>query len=410
MTEYIIGPFTQLLPMCNLPSKGAIPDNHLEVLTGAAIHIKDGIIKTVDAFERLTKELNYLPVKELETNFIGLPGFIDCHTHICFAGSRARDFAWRIAGKTYLEIAKDGGGIWDTVTSTRAADPKDLLIDLEIRANLLLKRGITTIEVKSGYGLDVENELKMLRVIKKANERLNADLISTCLAAHIVPREFKDRPKEYLQLVINELLPQIRSENLASRIDAFIEEEAYTAENITPYLEAAKNMGMDITLHADQFSPGGSELGIRSGAVSVDHLEASGHNEIEMLAKSDVVSVVLPGASIGLGCDFAPSRAILDAGGTVAIASDWNPGSAPMGDLFTQASIMATFQKMSNAEVFSGLTSRAAKALNLTDRGTIESQKLADIILFEESDYRELLYRQGRLMPKVIVKKGKIIE
>ena len=301
----------QLLPMTGLPAKGPISDDQLSVIKEAGIHIRDGVVVEIAPFERLVKQAQ-IPVKELDAEFVGLPGFIDCHTHICYAGSRARDFAMRIAGKTYLEIAKEGGGIWDTVTSTRQADEDLLLSDLKYRAKLLLARGITTIEVKSGYGLDLEGELKMLRVIQRAQRALKVDLVSTCLAAHIVPKEFKGNVGGYLDMIISELFPFLKSENLTKRIDAFIEDEAYTPENIKPYLDEAQRMGMDITLHADQFSSGGSALGVRYGAVSVDHLEASGPKEIELLGNSDTVAVVLPGASIGLGCNFAPARAILD--------------------------------------------------------------------------------------------------
>ena len=409
MREYIIGPIMQLLPMTGLPAKGPISDDQLSVIKEAGIHIRDGVVVEIAPFERLVKQAQ-IPVKELDAEFVGLPGFIDCHTHICYAGSRARDFAMRIAGKTYLEIAKEGGGIWDTVTSTRQADEDLLLSDLKYRAKLLLARGITTIEVKSGYGLDLEGELKMLRVIQRAQRALKVDLVPTCLAAHIVPKEFKGNVGGYLDMIISELFPILKSENLTKRIDAFIEDEAYTPENIKPYLDEAQRMGMDITLHADQFSSGGSALGVRYGAVSVDHLEASGPKEIELLGNSDTVAVVLPGASIGLGCNFAPARAILDAGGQVAIASDWNPGSAPMGDLLTQASILATFQKLSNAEVLAGITSRAAKALNNDDIGVLSNTKNADLILFEVGDYREILYRQGGLSPKLIIKNGIMVE
>jgi len=409
MSEYIIGPISQLLPMTNLPLKGPISDTQMEIIYDAGIHVREGIIVEIAPYDALTKR-GKLPLKKLESKYVALPGFIDCHTHICFAGSRARDFSMRIAGKTYLEIAKEGGGIWDTVTSTREANVDELLAGLKYRANLLLSKGITTIEVKSGYGLNLDSELKMLRAIKRANEILKVDLLPTCLAAHIVPKEFKGDTNGYLQLIINELIPIIKTENLSNRIDAFVEDEAFTKDNIRPYLDAAQKMSMDITLHADQFSSGGSALGVAYDAVSVDHLEASGPEEIKMLGNSNTVSVVLPGASIGLGCEFAPARAILDAGGQVAIASDWNPGSAPMGDLLVQASILATFQKLSNAEVLAGMTSRAAKALNLRDRGVLNSEKNADIILFEVSDYREILYRQGGLVPNIVIKNGDMVK
>jgi imidazolonepropionase len=402
----LIGPFKQLLPMTGLSIKGAISDDNLLVLEDAGILIDGDKIKSVGKFDELKSAFTTAEIHELKGDHTCLPGLIDAHTHICFGGSRANDYAMRNAGKTYLEIAKAGGGIWDTVTQTRKASQEELVKKTTKLANRHLKNGITTIEVKSGYGLSVDEELKMLRAIQKANSQTAADLISTCLAAHMLPKDYEGSASEYLEEISSTLFPILKEEKLANRIDAFIEESAFTEKHIAPYFEKAKAMGFDITVHADQFSTSGSKVAVEFGAISADHLEASTQTEIDLLANSDVISTALPGASLGLGCNFTPARKILDAGGALAIASDHNPGSAPMGDLLAQAAILGSFQKLSNAEVLAGITFRAAAALNLKDRGQLKEGNLADFILFHSSDYKEILYNQGNFKPCVIFKNG----
>ncbi|MBQ4822564.1 imidazolonepropionase [Aquimarina sp. MMG016] len=412
MKEYkLIGPITQLISLSNTPVKGALKDEDLIIIKDAGILMHREQIHAVGKFSELKDKTEVLDaeIHELKADYVATPGFIDCHTHICFAGSRARDYAMRNSGKTYLEIAKAGGGIWETVTKTREATIEQLIHSTTKRANQLLKNGITTIEVKSGYGLSVEEELKMLRSIKETDLNIEADLIATCLAGHMLPKDYDGNHTKYLTEISEQLFPILKTEGLTNRIDAFIEQSAFTAEHIYPYFHKAKDMGFDITVHADQFSTSGSEVAVNVGAISADHLEASTEREINLLAKSDVVSVALPGASIGLGCAFTPARKILDAGGALAIASDWNPGSAPMGDLLTQACILGTFEKLSNAEIIAGLTSRAAMALNLTDRGTLTSGKLADFNLFQTNDFNEIWYHQGKLTPSHVWKRGDLI-
>jgi imidazolonepropionase len=407
----LIGPISQLLTLDNLPLKGALKDEQLEILENAGILIEGELILEIGNFETLKKKAESLGAKliELEGNHVAVPGFVDCHTHICFAGSRAKDFAMRNSGKTYLEIAAAGGGIWDTVTQTRKLSLEELAEKTSKNANRHFADGVTTIEVKSGYGLSVEKELKMLRAIQIANETTPADLIPTCLAAHMKPRDFAGSNSEYLAEISEQLFPILKAEKLCNRIDAFVEKSAFSPEEIKPYFQKAKDSGFDITVHADQFSPGGSEIAILFGAKSADHLEASTEKEIIQLAKSDVIAVALPGASLGLGCAFTPARKILDQGGALAIASDWNPGSAPMGDLLTQASILATFEKLSTAEVFAGITFRAAATLGLEDRGRIKAGLLADFCLFPTSNYQEILYQQGTMKPVQVCKKGEMI-
>jgi imidazolonepropionase len=397
----LIGPFTQILPLSGLPLKGALKDSQLQIITQGSVLINNGFIVAVGSFDKLRKDHPSAQIEEIEGNNILLPGFVDCHTHICYAGNRANDYAMRLQGKTYQDIAAAGGGIWDTVTQTRAASEATLVELLLQRVQRHIADGITTIEVKSGYGLSVEDELKQLRAIKSVGNKTSARLVATCLAAHILPKDFNGNQAEYLDLISDQLLPIVKKENLASRVDIFIEKNAFNAESATTYLNKAKAMGFDITIHADQFTQGGSEVAVNVGAVSSDHLEASKDRDIKYLANSDTVAVALPGASLGLGMPYAPARKILNAGISLAIASDWNPGSAPMGDLLMQAAVLGAAEKLSAAEVFAGLTSRAAAVLKLTDCGTIATGKRAGLQVYPCGDYREILYNQGKLKPLI---------
>lgn len=297
----LIGPFSEILTLSGLALNGAINDDQLEVIRGGGVIVEGGKILATGDFEGLRLANPALSVEKVEGEQVLLPGFIDCHTHICFAGSRAKDYSLRIQGKTYLEIAKSGGGIWDSVTQTRAAALSKLVELLKQRVQRHLTDGVTTIEIKSGYGLDVSNELKMLRAIKEVSLTTVADLVPTCLAAHLLPKDFEGSQTEYLDHVLADLLPLVKAEELADRVDIFIEESAFDRTASVPYLLAAKALGFEVTVHADQFTTSGLEVAIEVGAVSADHLEASTEREAALLKGSETVAVVLPGASLGLG-------------------------------------------------------------------------------------------------------------
>ena len=246
----------------------------------------------------------------------------------------------------------------------------------------------------------------MLRIINEIDSSNDIDLIPTCLAAHVTPKKYESS-KKYLDSIVNDLLPIIKEENLSNRVDIFIEEKAFSITEASNFLEKIKN-DFYITAHANQFTSGGLKVGVDNGAVSVDHLEVITDQEIDYLSKSDTTGVVLPGCSLGLGIPFAPARKLLDNNCKVSIASDWNPGSAPMGDLLMQASLLGSTEKLSNAEVLAGITCRAANALSLEDRGSLENGKIADMIGFKTNDFRDILYNQGKLKPSFICKRGKI--
>lgn len=393
----LTGPFKQIVTLANLPLRGKLADEQLEIIENGGILSENGKIVDVADFDALKKANPSAEIENIVGTQVALPAFTDAHTHICFGGNRANDFAMRNAGKTYFEIAESGGGIWSSVQHTRAASEDELLKTTLERINFLIFLGITTIEIKSGYGLDMENELKMLRVIKKAQNFTKATLVPTCLSAHLKPRDFEGENVEYLQYILNEILPKVKEENLAKRVDIFIEKSAFQPEESRNFLMKAKEMGFEITVHADQFTPGSSKIAVEVGAKSADHLEATADEDIDFIASSETVAIALPGASIGLGERFSPARKILDKNGILAIASDWNPGSAPMGNLITQASILATFQKLSTAEVLAGITFRSAFSLGLEDRGQLEKGKKADFVTFKTDNFQNILYQQGSL-------------
>ncbi|MFK8055355.1 MAG: imidazolonepropionase [Saprospiraceae bacterium] len=417
----LLGPFTQLLTLANLPTRGPLSDDQLEIITDAGVVYNGelnngGTIVAVGSFEELQKQYPAATVNEVKQPAVALPGLIDCHTHLCWAGSRAQDFAMRNSGATYLEMAAAGGGIKTSVAQTRAASDETLVANIAMRLEAMKAQGITTAEVKSGYGLSVAEEMRHLNLIAQANESVaGIDVVSTCLAAHVCPPEFAGKPEAYLETLTNELLPKLKAHAEANgttlpRIDAFAEPSTFWGDSLEAYMTAAKAHGFSLTLHADQFTPGGAALGVKLGADSVDHLEHSDASSIAALsldprtagaeAATQTVAVALPGASIGLGEPFTPSRKLLDAGAILAIATDWNPGSGPQGNLVGQASILASAQKLSNAEVLAGITTRAARALSQHDRvGILAPGMAANISMWPTNDYREITWLMGSMKP-----------
>ena len=390
--------------MVNLPERGAISDNSLEIIDDGGVVIEDGKIIEVGDFLSLSK--NDLDVREITYPCVLLPGFIDSHTHVCHYGNRSDEYAKRNSGISYQQILEEGGGIHNTMNSTSNSTDEQLTDDTLNRLKRHFQEGVLTCEVKSGYAPNLEDEVRMLRIINEIDSSNDIDLIPTCLAAHVTPKKYESS-KKYLDSIVNDLLPIIKEENLSNRVDIFIEEKAFSITEASNFLEKIKS-DFYITAHANQFTSGGLKVGVDNGAVSVDHLEVITDQEIDYLSKSDTTGVVLPGCSLGLGIPFAPARKLLDYNCKVSVASDWNPGSAPMGDLLMQASLLGSTEKLSNAEVLAGITCRAANALSLEDRGSLESGKIADMIGFKTNDFRDILYNQGKLKPSFICKRGKI--
>ncbi len=396
--QKIIGPFAQLLTFRHLPLAGPLADDQLEILTDGCVLVENGLIKNVGSLTMLREQAPGAALETITTPQVLLPGFVDSHTHICFAGNRSLDHALRLAGKSYLEIAKAGGGILDTVRATRAASEATLVQNLVARCQRLRQSGVTTVEVKSGYGLSLADEIKMLRAIQNAQKIIPIEIVSTCLAAHTLPPEFAQHQK-YLDFCLHDILPQVRHEKLSGRVDIFIEDGAFEPKLAQAYLKACQTLGFEITVHADQFTTGATAVACDVAALSADHLEVSRDEDFARLAQNHVVATVLPLSSLGLGLPFARARQILDVDATLAIASDWNPGSAPHGDLLTGASCLATNQKLTHAETLAGITFRAAHALGLSTRGRLQRGWRADFVAFPASDFRDILYYQGSLRP-----------
>jgi imidazolonepropionase len=403
--EQIIGPFSQMLTFEQTALKGPLQVSDMGILENGGVRVDSGVIVEVGPFEALVKNNVSPQVMEISGSHVLMPGLVDCHTHMVWAGSRAADFERRNSGLSYQEILASGGGILDTVKLVGHASKGNLKEDLHERILRHQYDGVTTQEIKSGYGLDAENELKMLEVIHEVNREVKVDLIPTFLGAHVCPKDYER--SDFLDYLLAEVAPKAKL--LTDRADAFIEAEAFPVRIVQPYLMALKNLGYNLTLHADQFSSGGAALAIQMGAKSADHLEVTTSEDIALFGTSNTVAVVLPGASLGLGMGFAPTRALLDAGACLAIASDWNPGSAPSGDLLAQCGILATHQKLTAAETLSGITFRSAQALGFTDRGRLAPQHLFDAIAFPTHDYREILYQQGTLKPDILWKKGDLL-
>lgn len=419
----LVGPFSQALTMRGLSPYGALRDDQLEVIDHVGVLYHGTQIKRIDDWSTLVEEHRNTStvIQRTESLFESLnrprpphltltPGLVDAHTHLCYAGSRARDYADRLNGVSYEAIAARGGGIRDTMQHTRAASENKLFeINLE-RIHRHLLRGVTTVEIKSGYGLSVQDELKQLRAIKRMAQSGLSRVVSTCLAAHVLPPEYRkangEQHQRYLDDISTYLLPSIIDENLTKRIDAFIEPNAFPVHVAKPYLKRAQELGFKITLHADQFCRGGAQLAGELGVLSADHLEVSTTADLEALKSGDVIATALPGASLGLGIGYAPAREALDLGLSLAIASDWNPGSAPMGHLLLQASILGAAQKLSAAEVWAGMTTRAAAALDVGDIGQLDTGYCVDMIAFPTNDYREILYQQGMMNPCLVWAQG----
>ncbi len=324
-----------------------------------------------------------------------LPGFIDCHTHLVFAGDRADEFEWRLQGKSYEEIAAKGGGIVSTVLKTRAAG-EDELFDASLpRLRAMMVEGVSTVEIKSGYGLSTECELKMLRVARALQEHTGVRVATTFLGAHAVPPEYAGRSSDYIDTVCKEMLPAAAAEGLVDAVDGFCENLAFTPDEIARVFEAAKNLGLPVKLHADQLSDsGGGALAGRYGALSADHLEYASQNSVEALAAAGSVAVLLPGAYYFLRQKRAPPIAALRrAGAPMAVASDCNPGSAPFTSLLLMLNMACTLFGLTPEEALTGVTRQAARALGLSQRkGTLEIGKDADLNLWRIDHPRQLCY------------------
>jgi imidazolonepropionase len=323
-----------------------------------------------------------------------IPGLVDCHTHLAFGGWRAEEFTQRIQGASYLDIASAGGGIARTVRLTREAGEDALYLRAGGFVREMIALGVTTIECKSGYGLDREHELELLRVYRRLAETEPVGIVATFLGAHLVPAEYRERREAYVALLVDELIPAVAAERLAACCDVFVEESAFTVEEARRILLAGRRAALGLKLHADQLtSSGGAELAAEVGALSADHLEHASTAGIEAMAAAGVVAVSLPIASLYLGQPPMPARRFIDAGVPVAVATDFNPGSAPSYHLPLALTLACTLQRMTPAEALKGATSLAARALGLEGRtGSLAPGMAADFAVIDAPDVDHWLY------------------
>lgn len=343
----------------------------------SAFIVEDGVLTWMGLQSKVSKSLNFQTVTDLKNNLL-LPSFIECHTHTVFAGSRADEFELRNNGTSYLEIAAAGGGIKSTMAKTRKASSGQLAESAQSRVDRFLKQGVSTLEIKSGYGLDLKTELKILKVI---NSLFGPRIISTFLGAHALPPEFNSH-KEYLNYLADVVLPEVKKKKLSERVDIFIESKFFEKLDAEVFLQAARKLGFQITIHANQLSlSGGAELALKLGAKSADHVIHLTDAAIQNFAKSDCVAVLLPAADLYMKCNYPPARKLLDAGATVALATDFNPGSSPTQDLSLVGLLARLEMKMTLPEVFMAYTSGAAKALGIEHQeGSLSVGKKANFI------------------------------
>ncbi len=340
------------------------------------------------------------------------PGLIDCHTHLVWAGSRHAEFEQRLDGMSYTDIARAGGGILSTVEATRAASETELLALARPRARRLMSEGVTCVEIKSGYGLDLANELKLLRVARHVGEALPLTVRTTLLAAHAVPPEFKGRADDYVDLICNEILPAAAEAGLADAVDAFCEEIGFSTPQVSRVFAKARALGLRVKLHAEQLSnQHGAKLAARHRALSADHLEHLDEAGAHAMATAGTVAVLLPAAFYFLRETRLPPIELLRAEGVaIAIGSDLNPGSAPVASLLLNLNMACTLFGLTPEEALAGVTREAARALGLQDeRGTLEPGKVADLVLWDAAHPAELSAQVGLVMPRLIIRNGQTV-
>ncbi|MEZ5425163.1 MAG: imidazolonepropionase [Pyrinomonadaceae bacterium] len=408
--------------------KGPTAMQDVGLIRNGAVAVSAGKIAGVGQTAEILRDFESENVLDAAGKSV-LPGLVECHTHVVFGGQRINEFELRIKGATYLEIMEAGGGIISTMHQTRDAGLEQLAVQSQKRLDQLLEHGVTTCEVKTGYGLSTESELKMLRTIFLLDENHPLDLIPTFLPAHAFPPEFRNREEDYVDLICEEMLPaasrlffeemgeEEAERHLARRAgiifaDVFCEKNAFTLEQSKKVLRAAKDLGFRLKAHTDEFTNlGCARLAIELGAVSIDHLDAISTEEIELLARSETVGVVTPTVNFNFGStEFADARRFIDAGCAVALSTDFNPGSAPCPSLPNAMAIACRYQKLLPSEAINAATINAAFAVGLGNRvGSIETGKQADLIILDSPDHRVLAYEFGGNPIEKVFKNGRIV-
>lgn len=399
-------------PVGTAGKRGAEMGEILHIEKGGII-IEDGIIRWVGPDSEMAEPEGHVR-DEVYMDALGravLPGFVDSHTHLVFGGYRPEEFGWRLKGDTYMSIMERGGGIQSTVNATRAASAEELREKAEWYLDEMSAMGVTTVEAKSGYGLDPDTEERMLRVIKELAEdpERKVDVVSTFLGAHAVPKEYKGRTAEYVDLIIKEMLPRFR--DMAEFCDIFTEKNVFELEDSRRLLEAAREAGYKLKMHADEIvSLGGAELAADLGAVSADHLLHVSDEGIRRMAEAGTVATLLPLTAFALKEEYAPARKFIDAGCAVALATDLNPGSCFSGSIPLTIALACIYMKMSVEETLTALTLNGAAAIDRADRiGSIEAGKQGDVVILHFDTLDALPYYVGMNCVDVTIKNGIIL-
>lgn len=403
----------------NEPKRGdALKD--VGMLTDAAIAVRDGVIVALGESAEITQSHTALQTIDARAYAV-IPAFVDCHTHLVYGGNRVHEFEMRIEGASYMEILAAGGGIISTMRHTREADLTDLVTVSRQRLDTMFALGSTTIEVKTGYGLDTATELKMLRAIATLDKTHPCRLIPTFLGAHTLPPKYKENGDGYVDLVVNEMIPAVwewyqqshfASQNIPFFIDVFCEDHAFSVAQTRRILAAGLATGMRAKIHVDQFNRlGGVAMALDMGVTSADHLEVTTGDDIQKIATSDTIAVLMPAVNFNLGLkNFADGRTLADAGAAVALATDMNPGSAPCFSMPLTMAIACRYLRLTPAEALNASTINAAHAIGMGEQvGSIEVGKSADFLLLNTPDYRNLTYLLGDNQVQTVVKSGKFL-
>lgn len=386
----------------------------LHIIKDGSIWLEDGKIVSVGTDEEL-ENVYQNRIHEAEiidaSGKIVLPGLVDPHTHLVFRGTRENEFSMRLNGATYMEIMNRGGGIYRTTSRTIAASKDELIKDSLSRLDRFLLHGVTTVEAKSGYGLEWETEKKQLEVAKQLNDIHPVSIVSTFLGAHAIPKQFKENPDQYVELVIEEMIPKVAEERLAEFNDVFCEQGVFTPEQSRKILEAGKKYGLTPKIHADEIEPyGGAELAAEVGAISADHLLKASDRGIKMMAEKGVIAVLLPGTAFFLMTEPANARKMIDYGVPVALSTDCNPGSSPTCSLPFIMNLACLKMGMTAEEAITAATINAAHAINRGKQiGSIEVGKNADIVIMNVSNYLQLFYYYGMNHTDLVIKNGEIV-
>jgi imidazolonepropionase len=412
---------SQLLTLAGSPQRGS-DLGQLSLIENGAVVIQDGMIIAVGESSDL--QVRYPDNERLDASGkVVMPGFVDPHTHLLWAGDRAAEFEMRLQGKSYLEILAAGGGILSTVNATRAASIETLMDETRPRLQTMFEHGTTTAEAKTGYGLETETELRMLKALMELDADQPVDLVLTFMGAHAIPLEYKDDPDGYTDTICKEMLPELRhwwqthtsggGDSELPFVDVFCETGAFDLAQSRRILETAADLGFPLKIHADEFDNlGGAALAAELGAVSVDHLVATPEKDIAILGKSDTVAVALPCTPFGLAeKDYTPAREILEAGGLLAIATDLNPGTAWCESMQFAIALACRYMRLTPAEAIAAATINSAAAISRHHLvGSLEVGKQADLILLKVDDYRHLGYRFGSNLVEKVIKKGTVYQ